>query len=559
MSPNCFTPFTSNISHIELPLKFTYPFCYDPHPLCVIAAKELQLYLDKQQIWHHPFGLNESEPKGHGKMFGVLVVKNADGELGYLAGFSGLLAGELNQPGFVPPLFDRIKNSDVFKPEADAIADINAQVRTLSNSEELNQLQAKLAETHHHAQDELEALRLHIIEQRKIRKEKRKIFENTLSDNELQQQLDLLGKQSVSEKRQQLALKEKWQAKSDYYKSQIDVVNTKIEQLKEERRQRSADLQQHLFAQYQMLNKNGEMKPLLDIFAPLQNPVPPAGSGECAAPKMLQYAFQHQLEPICMAEFWWGRSPKSEIRQHQKYYPACQSKCFPILGHMLQGMEVDDNPLLQNPGEHTQIDIVYQDDAIVVINKPAELLSVPGVHVKDSALTRLQKQFGDCEGVFVLHRLDMSTSGLLVFALTRRANKHLQKQFITRQVQKKYVAVLEGKLSEKSGEITLPLRADLEDRPRQMVCFEHGKASHTTWQWLGDDEDGCSRVSLSPHTGRTHQLRVHCAHQQGLNMPIKGDDLYGTKDKRLHLHAEELIFTHPYTQQLMVFNAKPNF
>ncbi|WP_089139406.1 RluA family pseudouridine synthase [Vibrio rumoiensis] len=557
----CFTPFTADVSDIDLPAKFTFPFCYEPHPLSQIAAKQLQQHLQSQTDWQHDFGFSDNS-KAAGKMFGVLVVKNAQGQLGFLSAFSGKLADQNHLPYFVPPVFDMLTEGSFFLEGTAPINAINHQIKQLEEDPELALLQQTIRDFKQQAQQEMEALRLSIVDSRKQRKALRKQAEANLQGEALQTIFDELGKQSVAEKAQQRHLKAHWldqieQAEQQWQKK-IDV----IEQLKQDRKQQSAKLQQKLFAQYQFLNQAQQSKSLLDIFNTTANPTPPAGSGECAAPKLLQYAFAHGLTPVCLAEFWWGASPKSEIRQHKKYYPACQSKCQPILSHMLEGITLDENPLLKNHAQGKELDIIYQDEAIVVVNKPAEFLSVPGVNVSDSAYTRLQTLFPDVEGPFVLHRLDMSTSGLLVFALTKRANKSLQKQFITRGVEKRYVALLDGELADQQGEINLPLRGDLEDRPRQMVCFEHGKPAQTHWQLIETtDHNGQpkSKVYLYPKTGRTHQLRVHCAHQDGLNMPITGDDLYGEKANRLHLHAQQLAFDHPYTKQRMVFEVEAEF
>ncbi|MGV3000563.1 pseudouridine synthase [Vibrio sp. E150_018] len=563
---SCFTAFTTDVSDIDLPEKFTFPFCYDPHPLSQIAAKQLQQYLESQADWQHDFGFEESR-KEAGKMFGVLVVKNAQEELGFLSAFSGKLAEKNHLPHFVPPVFDMLTEGSFFLEGTAPINKINHRIKQLESEPELALLQQTIRDFNQQAQQEIEALRLSIVESRKQRKALRKQAENQHQNNQIDDQ-DLqaifadLGKQSVAEKAQQKHLKAHWQQQIEEAEQQLQQKVAVIERLKQDRKQQSAKLQRELFAQYQFLNQDQQSKSLLDIFETTANPTPPAGSGECAAPKLLQYAFAHGFTPICLAEFWWGASPKSEIRQHKKYYPACQSKCHPILSHMLEGIELDENPLLKNHAEGQDIDIIYQDEAIVVVNKPAEFLSVPGVNVKDSVYTRLQALYPDVEGPFVLHRLDMSTSGLLVFALTKRANKGLQKQFITRGVEKKYVALLDGKLSETSGDIDLPLCGDLEDRPRQMVCFEYGKPAQTHWQLVetltinGLEK---SKVYLYPKTGRTHQLRVHCAHQNGLNMPITGDDLYGEKANRLHLHAQQLAFDHPYTKERMVFEVKTGF
>ena len=557
----CFTPFTADVSDIDLPAKFTFPFCYEPHPLSQIAAKQLQQHLESQSAWQHDFGFSDNS-KSAGKMFGVLVVKNAQGQLGFLSAFSGKLADQNHLPHFVPPVFDMLTEGSFFLEGTAPINAINHQIKQLEEDPELALLQQTIRDFKQQAQQEMEALRLSIVDSRKQRKALRKQAEANLQGEALQTIFDELGKQSVAEKSQQRHLKAHWlnqieQAEQQWQKK-IDV----IEQLKQDRKQQSAKLQQKLFAQYQFLNQAQQSKSLLDIFNTTTNPTPPAGSGECAAPKLLQYAFAHGLTPVCLAEFWWGASPKSEIRQHKKYYPACQSKCQPILSHMLESITLDENPLLKNHAQGKELDIIYQDEAIVVVNKPAEFLSVPGVNVSDSAYTRLQTLFPDVEGPFVLHRLDMSTSGLLVFALTKRANKSLQKQFITRGVEKRYVALLDGELADQQGEINLPLRGDLEDRPRQMVCFEHGKPAQTHWQLIETtDHNGQpkSKVYLYPKTGRTHQLRVHCAHQDGLNMPITGDDLYGEKANRLHLHAQQLAFDHPYTKQRIVFEVEAEF
>ncbi|ENM5771106.1 RNA pseudouridine synthase [Vibrio mimicus] len=555
--PDCFTHFISPIRDITLPKRFTYPFCYQPHPLCEIAASELQQHLLTQTHWYHPFGLTDTDPQAHGKMFGVLVVQHASGELGYLSAFSGQLAEQNELPGFVPPVFDRFADKSFFRIDGDEIASINQQVREQEADPELVRLTATIAKYQSQAEQALEQQRVLMAEQRQNRKQQREQAE-LLSEQERAVLFATLAEESVFQKRQLQFIKQEWEQRIATEESLLNAKLAIIEQLKQERKQRSAALQKKLFTGYRFANIAGVEKNLVELFSVTKNPLPPAGSGECAAPKLLHYAFQHQLKPIALAEFWWGRSPKSEIRQHKKFYPACQSKCQPILAHMLQGMELDDNPLLSNPAADKEISIVYQDEAIVVVNKPAEFLSVPGVHVHDSVLTRLQAQFSEAEGVFALHRLDMSTSGLLVFALTRRANKHLQKQFITRAVQKRYVAMLDGTLADEQGEIELPLCGDLDDRPRQKVCWQQGKPALTHWETVAV-EQGRTRVYLYPHTGRTHQLRVHCAHHLGLNCPIVGDDLYGTQDQRLHLHAEKLSFSHPYTKQPMTFEVAADF
>ncbi|MGF1698530.1 pseudouridine synthase [Vibrio lamellibrachiae] len=552
----CFTPFIDSIEEVALPERFTFPFYYQPHPLSELAAKALQTKLETQTDWVHDFGLDTGANTGTGKMFGVLVVKNQQGELGYLSAFSGKIADQNLLPGFVPPVFDMLSSDSFFRGELAEITIINDNIKQRQSNPKIAELEQTLETASADFEQKIENHRLATIEARAQRKQQRTLLDDT--DEQQKQALIQLSRESVAEKKHLKQLKVQQSEVLSEIQSQLAQLTDEVSSMLEQRKAMSNALQHKLFEQYQFLNQAGIEKSLNDIFEATTTPIPPAGSGECAAPKLLQYAFQHQFTPICLAEFWWGVSPKSEIRQHKKYYPSCQSKCLPILTHMLEGIELDDNPLLENPAEGKELEIVYQDDAIVVVNKPADFLSVPGKNISDSAFTRLSDQFNDVEGPFVLHRLDMATSGLLVFALTRRANKSLQKQFITRTVKKRYVALIDGKLAESEGDVSLPLRGDLYDRPRQLVCFEHGKSAETHWDLI-EVTNGCSKVYLYPKTGRTHQLRVHCAHHQGLNMPIVGDGLYGTKANRLHLHAESLSFEHPYSKEPMHFQVDADF
>jgi len=333
--------------------------------------------------------------------------------------------------------------------------------------------------------------------------------------------------------------------------------DTDIEALKKERKEKSAALQQQIFEQYVFLNKDRKQKSLYAIFSDTVFGKPPAAAGECATPKLLQHAFLHGYKPLAMAEFWWGVPPKSEIRKHKQFYPACTGKCKPILEHMLEGIALDDNPLLKNPGEGKTLEIIYEDDSFVVVNKPADLLSVPGIQIQDSVYTRLQAAFGTVEPL-IIHRLDMATSGLLVVAKTKEAHKHIQRQFIKRTVTKRYTALLSKVIDAPDGEISLPLRGDLDNRPRQLVCFEFGKKAITRWKVI-EKYETTTKVHFWPLTGRTHQLRMHAAHELGLNAPIVGDALYGTAAERLHLHAAFLEFIHPLTGETMSFEVVEDF
>ena len=554
---NLFTRFTSDIDHYSLPEKFTFPFYYQPHPLCVLAAKQLQQHLTTQQEWQHDFGVDGNEA-GTGKMFGVLLVKSPQGEIGFLSAFSGKIADKNLLPGFVPPVFDMLAEESFFRSDLACITEINSAVKEQQSNPRLAQLKQTLNQLEQDYQDEEHTQRQTIIAGRAARKAQREHGEQTLDKTALDALLTDLSKQSVAEKNVLKYLKLEWEERIAAVKAELDVLLSSLNQLKQQRKQLSNALQNKLFAQYRFLNGRGEEQSLAAIFAPTTSPTPPAGAGECAAPKLLHYAFKHGFEPLALAEFWWGVSPKSEIRQHQQFYPSCNSKCQPILGHMLQGLKVDDNPLEENWAEDKELEILFEDDALVVVNKPSGLLSVPGKTITDSAYTRLQQRYPDVEGPFVIHRLDMATSGLLVFALTKRANKSLQKQFISRSVEKRYVALLEGEVEQQNGQIKLPMRGDPVDRPRQLVCFEHGKPAETYWEKVSTI-NGRSKLYLYPKTGRTHQLRVHCAHHLGLDLPMVGDGLYGEKADRLHLHAERLEFEHPYSKERLTFSAEAEF
>ncbi len=346
-----------------------------------------------------------------------------------------------------------------------------------------------------------------------------------------------------------------WNARIAAAGEKVDGFEKRITDLIEERANYSANLQQRLFDNYSFLNKKGEEKTLSEIF---QETVPPSGAGDCAAPKLLHYAFANALKPVAMAEFWWGASPNSNIRHHKKYYPACSGKCKPILGHMLAGMELDTHPMILQHGQNKLLETVFEDDYLLVINKPYGLLSVPGKEIEDSVLTRLREKYPDVSGPLLVHRLDMDTSGLILVAKSSEIHKKLQAQFLKRTVKKRYLALLDGECEKKNGTIHLPLRPDIDDRPNQMVCFEHGKRAITRFEIL-EVKNGKSRVHFFPHTGRTHQLRVHAAHPLGLNSPIVGDILYGEDSDRMYLHAEMLEFEHPVSKKRMKFTVDAAF
>jgi len=559
--PHCFTSFKTSIDQYSLPERFTFPFYYQPHPLCLAAVDELQEYLAVQPQWsNRTSGNHQSE----GKMFGVLVVKNKNNDLGYLCAFSGKTAHESLLEKFVPPVFDMaITTKDQsFIAEQLTINQINAQIEVLEDNPQLPIFELALTKQINNFDDELEQKKIEMAQAKKSRKTLRSTEKALLNSEEFSQLTKKLNQQSIASKLELRDFKVSWQAKIKQSQQKLTVLTNEIERLKERRKVFSAVLQSRIFQQYRFLNIASIEKDLIDIFKNTPRMIPPAGSGDCAAPKLLQYAFKWDLQPIAMAEFWWGAAPKSEIRQHGNFYGACLGKCQPILGHMLSGMVLDENPLLTNPAEGKHLEIIYQDDDMLVINKPAEFLSVPGKNIDDSVYSRMKTLFPDANSPFIVHRLDMSTSGLMVIALTKRAHKNLQKQFINRSVKKSYIAIIEGELSQDQGVINLPLFGDINDRPRQLVCNENGKNAETRWQVLERLENGIHRrtkVQLFPVTGRTHQLRVHCAHPLGLNMPIVGDDLYGKKANRLHLHAQTLTLNHPITKKVFEFKVDADF
>lgn len=567
----CFIKFKGDTGQFSLPDKFTFPFYYQPHPLALLAAEELQYYLTTQTSWQHDFGFGtdfEEQTVGRsesasGKMFGVLVVQTTNGELGYLTGFSGKLADQSCLENFVPPVFDLYEKNSFFLKGQQAINQINEDIETLENASEYLILKDKFQQLSEQALTEIEAFQAEIIKGRKQRKLKRHEAQLTDDQHHINVVNEQLSKDSVFQKNELKYLKLAWQEKIAEVEQELTKLITTIAQLKQRRKTDSNRLQKQLFEHYRFLNQQGVERTLLDIYREIPDRTPPAGSGDCAAPKLLQYAFQQGLIPIALAEFWWGIAPKSAIRQHKNYYAACLGKCQPILEHMLYGMAVDENPMLTNPAIGKTLDIVYQDESILIINKPAEFLSVPGKNISDSVYTRIKAQFPSATGPLIVHRLDMSTSGLMVIALTKRAHKNLQQQFINRGVKKRYVALIDGHLLSETGTIDLPLRVDLNDRPRQLVCNDYGKSAITFYQCIGhevlNNEQPVTRVHLFPKTGRTHQLRMHCAHKLGLAMPIIGDDLYGKKTNRLHLHAEKLSLDHPITKETMDFEVKADF
>ena len=632
---------TLNVS-IPSPRQFTYPFCYDVDPLAEAASLELQRYIADADLM--------STEKGCGKMFGVLVVEYEDEEgalqRGFLAAYSGLLGGRNDWPYFVPPVFDAQQPDGHFKRTEREISAINREIAAIEHDAEYLQSVAQHEQTKKRLQAEVDAFKAEV-DAAKVRRDARRKSGEPLSEEE---QAEMIRESQFMKAELRRRRKAMEQAESTLNTQH----STFLKSLQRKRKQMSDELQRWLFSAYRMLNAKGEERDLIDIFREYTHAMPPAGAGDCCAPKLLQYAYLHHLRPVCMAEFWWGESPASEIRHHLHYYPACRSKCLPILTHMLKGLDVAPNPLAQK--RHTaEPRVLYADEYIMVVDKPAGMLSVPGKaesvrsEFSDSANISVEEYFanlqlptnsqftteqftiGEADNsklkiqnskfLKAAHRLDMDTSGLLVLARTEEAYVELQRQFASRETVKRYEAVLSGvpkhivggygipavaianscshlyfygqglrqecrsllrlepfaiqfaKYS--SGCISLPLIADINDRPRQRVDMEHGKPALTLYNIVEvravdantavayttkKVDKGRTLVHLYPKTGRTHQLRVHCAHPLGLACPILGDPLYGTeRADRMYLHAAELTFRHPVTGETMHFLSPSGF
>lgn len=538
-----FHSFQTSIAGIELPRLFTYPFHYTPHPLCVMAAGEVQAYINKQTRW--------KEELDKGKMFGVLIVRTSNGQTGYLAAFSGNLCGSNSHSFFVPPVYDLLKPDGFFKIEEEQISAINHQIGQLQNCDRYLELQQKMERETASSQQALS-------EARKVLKAAKEKREQRRPHRPNENEQAAMIRESQYQKAEFKRLERYWKEQISEIKTELESFSSQIEALKAERRNRSAALQQKLFQQFNFLNAKGETKNLCAIFEETVQKTPPAGAGECAAPKLLQYAYLSGLSPIAMAEFWWGESPKTEIRHHGYYYPSCRGKCEPILRHMLQGLNVEPAPSERYSLSQNMPEILFEDQWLLVLHKPEGVLSVPGKSEEQSIYSLLRARYPEATGPLVVHRLDMATSGLLLAAKTQEVHRHLQAQFENRSIKKRYIALLDGILPEEEGVIDLPICPDYLDRPRQMVNEELGKTAITRYRVM-DRKNGQTRIAFFPLTGRTHQLRVHAAHPLGLNCPIVGDELYGRKAERLYLHAEYLEFIHPVSGQRMVIEKKAEF
>ena len=534
-----FHRFEQDVAAVEVPPRFTWPFHYVPAKLCVLAAEQVM-----RQVAIHADWANELQA---GKMLGVLVVRDPAGELGFLAAYSGNLCGRNDHDYFVPPVYDLLQPDGEFRRGEASITAINHEIECLEHSEQLSQLTRHLQSAQSQRDHEIKEYKHHIA-QCKAERDKRRAQGGLTAD----EQQALLA-ESQHQKAELKRLRRHHEALLAQVAQRLDDFQSRIAQLKALRKRRSEALQERIFRLFVVLNAHGEHKDLMEIW---DGALPPSGAGECCAPKLLQYAYRQVLQPVCMAEFWYGRSPVGEVRHHGHYYPACRNKCLPILSFMLQGLDVDPNPLAK-PAADAGLDIAYDDEWMSIVRKPAGMLSQPGKLLDDSVETRYRRR-SDVSGPVVVHRLDQETSGLLVLAKNKTAHQALQDLFASRRVTKTYIALLDGNVASDEGIIDLPLRPDVEDRPRQMVDPIEGKSAVSRYRVI-ERKDGITRVALQPLTGRTHQLRVHCSHPLGLNAPIVGDMLYGTASSRLMLHAWRLQFVHPITGQAIDITWKSPF
>lgn len=580
-----------------LPKKMNNPLDYELHPLSIAVSKELQTYLEKRTDWR--------EEIDRGKMFGILIVEK-NSQIGYFAAYSGQIGGRSDWEDFVPAVFDYLQPDGYFKTHEAEITHINQSIKQMECDERMRQAKKLIASL----QEERKKIVASYQEKMKIAKSKRDARrEEAILDPEhkvlTQEEEQAMTRESQFMKAELRRLKKSLAEKTPLEMEYADYQDNLL-RLKQLRKTLSDALQQWLFSQFRMLNYQGESKDLLDIFrdAALQDTsqasiiskrvamkmVPPAGSGECCEPKLLQYAYLHGYKPLQMVMFWWGESPKEEIRHHLQFYPACNGKCKPILHWMLPAhIFTAPTPVIPANNDvsiYNKVEILYEDQELAVIYKPEGLLSVPGKDANHpSVYTLMQKKYSMATGPLIVHRLDMATSGLMIIAKTEFAYHRLQRAFLTHQVQKKYIAIIgccskeacdklisdfkverimaetaDNKKERNRAILSLPLMPDYLDRPRQIVHHEQGKEAITEYEILERVDDTHLRLALYPKTGRTHQLRVHCAHQEGLGAPILGDPLYGNeKATRLHLHAEEISFNHPLTGKKLTISRKADF
>ncbi|ATB50145.1 pseudouridine synthase [Corallococcus macrosporus] len=555
-----FTPFEPQPLADELPERFPSPFDEGaPHALACRAAEWLQRELRAGRLAP---GLPASclDTTAGGKMFGVLAVRAPDGRIGFLRAFSGMLEGRWDLPGFVPPLFIRDAREQL-EPSGEALVKrLMAREEAFRQSPERAALLAEddaLVARHAEARAALRATHDARKKQRHARRADIAASAG-LSEDARRAAVHALDQESRRDKAELRGL----EAEHDEARRTLSPLRARLERrlraMERLRRIVCRALMKRLHDTYVVPNARGERRHLRDLYA---SDEPPSGAADCAGPKLLAHALTQGFQPLALAEFWWGAPPPAGGRAAGAYYPACKDKCGPLLPYMLEGLSVAaPRPFMVPTLPPRPLDIVFEDEWLVVVDKPEGLLSVPAkdVSVEDSVLARLRARAPGATGTMLAHRLDLDTSGLLVAAKDARTYAALQRQFAGREVHKRYVAWVEGSVRGERGTIDFPMRVDLDDRPRQIHDPVHGKPAVTEWHVL-ERSQGRTKVALFPLTGRTHQLRVHAAHPLGLGAPIVGDRLYGHPGSRLHLHAEALSFQHPATGQRLTLERPAPF
>lgn len=537
------------------------PFEYIPDAECEKAFRKLVARLERLRKSGNPDDIDFCRELDAGKMLGVLIAADASGVHHTLYAFSGQLGdGGFYREGFVGPVFDYLRPDGYFKTKE---ADISRQNKEIALFEE-NTL-ARIRSRHDHVKDKLDAQVSEYKERCRLSKLERDARRKGGAAND--EELVAMIRQSQFEKAELRRIRKRLEAEIEPFAVSLKEAQSQLDTLKRKRHSDSETLQKWLFSNFRVLNAHGESRSLSDIFAATAMKIPPSGAGECCAPKLLQAAYQRGWHPIAMAEYWYGKPKGGEIRIQGRHYPACRGKCLPVLGWMLQGLDIEP-PLgsgLRCVQTHNP-EIIYENEWFCVVDKPSGMLSVPGKGSDISVQRWLSDKYGPDRDVRMAHRLDQDTSGLIIAAFGRLSYKVMQTLFATHGVKKTYIADLEGDYDAsripRRGRIALPLSPDWLDRPRQRVDMDDGKGAVTEYEFIGMSE-GRSRIMFAPLTGRTHQLRVHSASEMGLGIPIVGDPLYGKSEgkgsERLHLHAHRLEFSFPIDGHLYCFESPVPF
>lgn len=537
------------------------PFDYTPDRECEQAFRELIKKIENLKGSVKPDDIRVVSELEAGKMLGVLIASDASGIRHTLFAFSGQIGDSgFYHPGFVGPAFDYLRPDGYFKTKERDISRQNIEISRFER-ERLSKIRYDYESARKRCETEVAEYR------EKCRISKNERDAKRASGNPDEAELAAMIRQSQFEKAELHRIKKRMAVKLEPFDIKLKEAQSRLEALKEKRCSDSEALQTWLFSNFRLLNARGESRNLMEIFADTPTRIPPSGAGECCAPKLLQAAYLQGWHPEAIAEYWYGKPKSGEVRVHGCHYPACRGKCLPVLRWMLQGLDIE--PPLSDSFTCAAIqepEIIFENQWFCVVNKPAGMLSVPGKGEAVSVQNWLEDRYGRDKSVKMAHRLDQDTSGLLIATFGELPYKTMQSLFATRKVTKTYVADLEGNYESRAipqkGLIDLPLSPDWLDRPRQRVDLESGKEAVTDYEFISVAE-GFSRIIFHPHTGRTHQLRVHSASVMGLGLPIAGDRLYGTKSgsqhRRLHLHAHKIEFTFPIDGKSYTFESPVPF